>query len=203
MKNWLVIQASKLKKFSSEKVVTLTVTKLNELLVQSLVEIEEPMTALTKVFDGGMALGHEFMMELSAVLENKFDRIPAYGEAAWIMFAGKAPTEQHFEKIDIEGEEVWVYKLIDDDSPFCRNISFPHRFCQFPAGAYQGASQTWAALTQDGNYHTLCRETKCKAVGDQYCELTLYILHKDIPIEFLKQHRPELFEDIDSGFVDY
>jgi predicted hydrocarbon binding protein len=92
---------------------------------------------------------------------------------------------------------------VDDNSPFCRNISFPHKFCQFPAGAFQGASQTWAALTHDGALHTHCRETKCKAVGDPYCELTLVIIRKEIPIEFLQNHMPELFEDIDTGFVDY
>ena len=105
--------------------------------------------------------------------------------------------------MDVAGEEIWIYKLIEEDSPFCRDIAFPHRFCQFPAGAYQGASQTWAALTYDGAYHTLCRETKCRAVGDPYCEITLLILKKEIPIEFLEEHMPEFFEDIKTGFVDY
>lgn len=203
MKNWLVIQASKVKKLGSEKVVTLTVTKLNELLVQSLSEAAGTEKALEQVFEGGMSLGHEFMMELSSVLEKSIDRVPAYGEAAWLMFAGKAPTEQSFERLEIEGEEIWRYTLIDNDSPFCRNISFPNRFCQFPAGAYQGASQTWSALTHEGGFHTLCRETKCKAVGDGHCELTLLIIRKEVPIEFIQVHFPQMFEDIKTGFVDY
>jgi len=203
MKNWLLIQASKIKKFGSEKALTLTVTKLNELLVQSLSETIGPEDALEKVFEGGMSLGHEFMMELSAVLEKNVERVPAYGEAAWMMFAGKTPTEQTFEKLTVEGEEVWKYTLRDDDNPFCRNIAFPRRFCQFPAGAYQGASQTWAALTHNGDLHTLCRETKCKAVGDEYCEFTLVIVNKEIPIEFMQRHMPEMFEDIKTGFIDY
>ncbi len=203
MKNWLVVQASKIKKLGSEKVVTLTVTKMNELLVQSLSEAIGPEQALTKVFDGGMALGHEFMMELSAVLEKKIERVPAYGEAAWLMFAGKSPTSHTFEKLEIEGEVVWKYTLIDDDSPFCRNISFPHRFCQFPAGAYQGASQTWSALAREGEFHTICRETKCKAVGDEHCELTLIIVNREVPIEFIQTHFPIMFEDVKTGFVDY
>jgi len=203
MKNWLIIQASKIKKWRSEKVLTLTITKLNELLMHSLVELVGPREALNRVFKGGMSLGNEFMMELSAHLETDIKRAPAYGEAAWMMFAGRKPTEQSFNKETIGDEEAWVYRLRDEDCPFCRNITFPHRFCQFPAGAYQGAGQTWSALTHQGKYHIICRETKCKAVGDPYCELTFLVIRREVPIEFLMQNRPELFEDVSIGFVEY
>jgi hypothetical protein len=122
MKNWLLIQASKIKKWGSEKTLSLTVTKLNELLVQSLTEAVGPDQALSQVFEGGMALGHEFMMELSAFLESDINRVPAYGESAWMMFAGKAPSGQSFQKIKLGDFEAYEYKLEDDDCPFCRNI---------------------------------------------------------------------------------
>lgn len=203
MKNWLIIQATKTKKFLGEKVVTLTLTKLNELLMNELVETLGPKEGMKRTFEGGLNLGHEFMMELSAQLEPHMSRIPAYGEAAWIMFSGKKPTTQSFEKKIIAGEEIWVYVFTDDDSPWVRNISFPHRFCQFPAGAFQGAGQTWSTLMRHGEFHVISRETKCKAVGDPFCEFVFVLLNKDIPISFLKEHMPQLFEDIDSGFVDY
>ncbi|NWF96978.1 MAG: hypothetical protein HXY34_12625 [Candidatus Thorarchaeota archaeon] len=203
MKNWLIIQASKAKKLASEKVLTLTLTKLNQLLMQTAVDTMGTSAGPKHVFEGGMSLGHEFMMELSAQLEGDFERIPAYGEAAWIMFAGRTPTKQSYEKVEVEGETVYIYTLQDDDSPFCRSISFPMKFCWFPAGAYQGAAQTWSALTMNGDYHVICRETKCKAVGDDCCELTLLVLRKELPLEFVKTHWPHFFVDSDSGFVDY
>ncbi len=203
VKNWLLVQASKVKKFSSEKVLTLTVTRLNQLLVESLAEVMGPRKALQRVFEGGMSLGHEFMIELSAHLDPDHERIPAYGEAAWIMFAGKSPTEQSYETVEIDGETVYIYRWADDDCPFCRNIRFPHRFCQVPAGAYQGASQTWAALMHDGAFHTLAREVKCKATGDERCEFIMVMVRKEVPVSFVQKHMPELFEDIQLGFVDY
>jgi hypothetical protein len=203
MKNWLIVQASKAKKFVGEKVVTLTLTKLNELLMNELVEALGPHAGMKKVFEGGMNLGHEFMMELSAQLESTEERIPAYGEAAWIMFSGKKPTTQSFEKKTIEGEEIFIYTFTDEDSPWVRNISFPHRFCQFPAGAFQGAGQTWSSLMREGEFHVITRETKCKAVGDPFCEFIFVLIRKELPLSFLEKHMPELFEDIDTGFIDY
>jgi len=150
-----------------------------------------------------MALGHEFMMELSAYLEADVNRVPAYGESAWMMFAGKAPSGQSFQKVKMGEFEAYEYKLEDDDCPFCRNISFPRRFCQFPAGAFQGATQTWSTLTHDGGYHGVCRETKCKAVGDPHCELTVLLVPKDMPIELVKELRPDMFEDVKTGYADY
>ncbi len=202
-RNWLLIQAAKAKKMMSEKALTLTITKLNELLTETTIEALGPEEGFRTIFEGGMSLGHEFMMELSAHLEPAFERIPAYGEAAWLMFAGRTPTGQSFTSEKMDDETIWIYRLQDEDCPFCRNISFPHKFCWFPAGAYQGASQTWATLVHDGAYHTLCRETKCKAVGDPYCELTLLILRREVPIESVKRARPEWFTELETGFVDY
>ncbi|MEM2142715.1 MAG: hypothetical protein QXS20_08495 [Candidatus Thorarchaeota archaeon] len=203
MKNWLIVQASKAKKMMSEKGLTLTTTKLNQLLMQTAVELLGPQAGPKHVFEGGMALGHEFMMELSAQLEGDFERVPAYGEAAWIIFAGRTPTKQTYEKCTVDNQTVYVYTLQDDDSPFSRNIRFPMKFCWFPAGAYQGAAQTWATLTMGGAYHVICRETKCKAVGDDCCELTLLIMSSELPLDFVKRNWPDFFSSIDTGFVDY
>ncbi len=203
VKNWLLVQASKIKKLTGEKALTLTVTKLNELLVEQLTEALGPDQAFERIFEGGLQLGHEFMMELSAHLDPAFERMPAYGEAAWILFAGKAPTWQQFQKTEIGGKEAYIYQWADDDCPFCRNIRFPHKFCAFPAGAYQGAAQTWSALTRNGEHHMLVRETKCKAIGDNRCEFMLVSVHRDVSLEQLRGEMPELFEDFHYGFVDY
>ncbi|MBD3408382.1 MAG: hypothetical protein GF411_19825 [Candidatus Lokiarchaeota archaeon] len=203
MKNWLIIQASKAKKLGSEKVVTMTLTKLNDLLMTSLLDIAGPEKSLQTVFEGGVQLGHEFMMELSAHLEPDESRIPAYGEAAWIMFSGHKPTEQNLENIEIDEKEAFLYTFTDDDSPWCRDISFPHKFCQFPAGAYQGAAQTWSVLTRDGYYNVLSRETKCKAVGDDCCEFKVFFVPQTIDIARMKELYPSLFEEIPTGFSVY
>ncbi|TXT54513.1 MAG: hypothetical protein BAJATHORv1_60009 [Candidatus Thorarchaeota archaeon] len=203
MKNWLIIQASKAKKFGSEKVVTMTLTKLNDLLMTSLLDIVGPEKSLQMVFEGGVQLGHEFMMELSAHLEPDVGRIPAYGEAAWIMFSGHKPTEQTLEEIEIDGKEAHLYTFTDDDSPWCRDISFPHKFCQFPAGAYQGAAQTWSMLTRDSEYNILSRETKCRAAGDNYCEFQVYFIPQEIDLTTVKETYPHLFEEISTGFSVY
>ncbi len=203
VKKWLLVQGSKLKKMFSEKVMTLTETKLNEILMENLTELAGPEEAIRRIFEGGMKLGNEFMVELSAQLEDDIDLVPAYAEAAWIMFAGKAPTDHSFEKKEIDGHEVWIYHWSDDDCPFCRNIQFPHKFCAFPAGAYQGAAQTWSALVNDGAFHALAREVRCKAQGADACEYILVMVKKETPIELLKEHMPDLFEVIEAGFVDY
>ncbi|MHA1770742.1 MAG: hypothetical protein ACTSYL_00040 [Candidatus Thorarchaeota archaeon] len=203
VKNWFIIQGSKLKKFTSEKILSLTATKLNELLIENLTEMAGEDETILRVFKGGMKLGNEFMMELSAHLINDIETVPAYGEAAWILFAGKAPTWQKWEKTEFDGHKAWIYRWADDDCSFCRNIQFPRKFCAFPAGAFQGAAQTWSALMNDGAYHVLSREVKCKAQGADACEYVLVLVEKETPLEVLKEHMPELFEDIQLGFVDY
>ncbi len=203
VRNWLLVQGSKLKKMASEKVLTITMTKLNEMLMHNLTELVGPEEAMKRVFEGGLTLGNEFMIELSAHLINDIDTVPAYAEAAWILFAGKKPTWQKFEKKNIDGTDVWIHRWGDADCPFCRNIQFPHKFCNFPAGAFQGASQTWSALTNDGEFHSLVREIKCKAQGADECEWLLVMVRKDVPLEFLKDNMPEMFEELQLGFVDY
>ncbi len=203
MKNWLIVQASKVKKWTGEKVMTLTMTKLNQLMIESFVELEGPNAGLKRAFEGGMTLGHEFMMELAAHLEDKIERVLAYGEGAWIMFSGHAPTDASFREFEVDGVKIYEYILNDANCPWCKNIEFPHRFCQFPAGAYQGAAQTWSLLTQDNGLKVLSREIKCKAVGDEFCEWKLLFFPKDTPIEFAKEHFPEMFEDVDTGYIEY
>lgn len=203
MKNWLIVQASKLKKLAGEKVLVLTLTKLNQLLNESLVEKMGPKEGLKIAFEGGLSLGHEFMMELAAHLEKDINRVPAYVEAAWILFSGHSPTTQEFRKLEIDGVEIHESKFTDKDCPWCRDISFPHKFCQFPAGAFQGAAQTWSALTRNGEYNLICRETKCSAVGDEFCEWTMIFIPKGTSLSFIREHFPELFEDVDTGFVEY
>jgi len=199
MKNWMIELGAKLKKLSSEKVLTLTETKLNEILVKELTKEIGYQEAAKRIFEGAWQLGHEFMLELSPMLKPDVTLIKGYGHAAWVLFAGKKPDELIYREIQIGDYKVHELILRDYDSPFSRNIRFKHKFCMFPAGAYQGASQTWAYITKQP-YKTIARETKCKAVGDPYCELTLWVVPEDMPEEEVRKARPEWFEEIPLGF---
>ncbi len=193
---------AKIKKWRSETADVFTIQKLNEALITELVSAYGVKEALNKIFLKAWEMGHEFMLELKSVLPKDVDMIPAIGHAAWLLFSGREPTKITFDKNYKVGEYTLLkLTLIDENSPWCRGIESKFPFGVFPAGAYQGASQTWSVLTRH-DFKTFARETKCKATGDPYCELTLLFAPHDMPIEVLKKEHPEFFEWISIGFKE-
>jgi hypothetical protein len=202
MKDWVLVQGAKLKKMTMKKVAGFTITKMNTALMTNLVKAVGREKAKEMVFNEAAEMGHEFMLELFAQMPKDLERSGGIGKAAWLTFAGKAPSETIFEPIKMGEYEGLMLIIRDDDCVFCEGVAFDSTFCTFPAGAFQGASQTWCELTGHP-VKTFVRETKCKAKGDPYCEITQLIVPKEMPIEFLKKERPELFEELDIGFISY
>ena len=203
MKDWVLSTGAKLKKSTMSKVATFTLTKMNIAMMSSLVNNIGREKALEEIFQQSSEMGHEFMLELYSQMPSKIERIGGIAQAAWIIFAGKDPSETINEKITIgKYDNVQQVILRDDQCPFCEGVNFDVSFCTFPVGAYQGASQTWIELTGH-NLKSFVRETKCKAKGDPYCEITLIMAPLEMTIEELKEEKPELFEELQIGFITF
>ena len=203
IRNSLMVFVARIQKsLFYEKTAVFTLTKLNEALVKELVEAHGVKEGIKKVYKAGEQLGHEFMMELSTHMVKDVKATPAYVIAAWETFTGHKPSSVEFKEIEIEGYKGYKTVFRDKNCPWCKNISFDTHFCVFPAGTYNGATATWAVITKTP-LKMLVRETKCKAVGDEYCEWTFYTLPEDAPIEIIKKLHPDWFEIIDSGYFEF
>lgn len=203
IRNGLMVFAARLQKqFFYDKTATFTVTKLHEALVKNAVEAYGLKEGLNKVYRAGEELGHEFMMELSTHLIKDLKASPAYAKAAWETFAGHKLSHIEYKEVEINGYKCQALIFSDKDCPWCKDISFETHFCAFPAGAYNGASATWAVLTKTP-VKIFVRETKCKAIGDPYCEWTYLVVPEDMPLEVLKEAHPEWFEVIEEGFFEF
>lgn len=202
MKDWVLATGAKLKKFTMNKVATFTLTKMNIAMMTSLVKVAGREKALEEIFHQSCEMGHEFMLELYSQMPSSVERIGGIAQAAWIIFAGQEPTETIREPIKIGKHEGQLVLVRDTHCPFCEGVNFDTSFCTFPVGAYQGASQTWSELTGH-NLKSFVRETKCKAKGDPYCELTLLMMPLEMTIEELREERPELFSELQIGFITF
>ncbi len=202
-KNKIIVTGAKAKKkWATEKVASFTVTKMNETLVKELIQAVGEKEAMEKIFRAAANLGHEYMLELSSLLEGHIDTMPAYAQAAWLMFSGHKLEATNYQEIQIGEYTCPALKFVDPSCPWCKNISFESPFCTYPAGAYNGAGQTWAELT-DEPYNFFVRELKCKAQGAKHCEFLFLACPKDMSIDVLKQEKPEWFEYIDYGFFSF
>ena len=203
IRNNLMVRFVKLqKRYFTNKVSVFTLKKMNEVLVKEFVKMYGKKEGIERIFREAAEIGHEFMIELSANLKEDFRSIPAYAQAAWEMFSGHEPSHIEFGKAKIEEHEVLYVKFQDKNCPWCENILAEHNLCVFPAGAYNGAGQTWAELT--GNpYNIFVRETQCKATGAPYCEWIFIACPKEMSIEALKEEHPEWFETISYGFFKF
>ena len=203
MKDWVLATGAKLKKSMMDKVATFTLTKMNIAMMTALVNNVGREKALEEIFNNSCEMGHEFMLELYSQMPSNIERIGGIAQAAWIIFAGQAASETINERVKIgKYEDVLQVRLRDKACPFCEGVNFDASFCTFPVGAYQGASQTWIELTGH-NLKSFVRETKCRAKGDPYCEITLLMAPLEMTVDELKEERPELFEEIKIGFVTF
>ena len=143
MKDWLLVQGAKVKKMTMKKAAAFTVTRLNVALMTSLVKAIGREEALQQVFDMATEMGHEFMLELYSNMPSNVERTPGIGASAWLMFTGKKPMETIFHDIKIADYDCKEMFLRDDKCTFCEGVVFDTCFCNFAAGAFQGASQTW------------------------------------------------------------
>jgi len=203
IRNALMVIAARIQKqLFFEKSAIFTVSKLNEAFVKGMVESYGLKEGMNRVYRAGEELGHEFMVELSPHMVDDLMATPAYAKAAWETFSGHKLSDLEFREIEIGGYKCLYLVFRDKNCPWCKNITFNTHFCAFPAGAYNGASATWAILTGKP-YKIFVRETKCKAVGDKYCEWTYITAPKDMPIDVLKEAHPEWFEVIEEGFFEF
>jgi len=203
IRNAIMLFAAKLQKqFFFEKTATFTITKLNEAFVKTAVESYGLKEGMNRIYRAGEELGHEFMVELAAHMVSDLKASPTYAKAAWNTFSGHSPSHLEFKEIEIDGHQCYIVTFRDDDCPWCRNISFETHFCAFPAGAYNGATATWAIITGTP-LKFIVRETKCKAVGDEYCEFVYLIVPENMPIEVIKNAYPKWFEIIEEGYYEY
>lgn len=202
MKNWLIVQAAKMKKWGMDKTAAFLTTRLNIALVTSLVNVLGKEKAMQQIFDYAWNFGHEFMLELQSNLPSEMSNLPAIGRSAWLTFTGQEPLSVKPKIWKIGEFDVYSYILKADKCVFCEGVSFDGSFCTFAAGAFEGAAQTWIDLTGKPR-RGLTRETKCKAKGDPYCELTVLFIPEEVPIELIREEHPEWFEEIKSGFKSF
>ncbi|MHA1303630.1 MAG: hypothetical protein ACTSQE_11960 [Candidatus Heimdallarchaeaceae archaeon] len=203
IKNSLIVFGGALKKrYFTDKISAFTITKMNESYMKSLITATNKKEALNMIFKSATELGHEYMVELSAFLESNIHVPPAYAKAAWLMFSGHKPSSVTYEIEKIKHHTCYKLLFTDKNCAWCKDIEFDTNFCVYPAGAYNGAGQTWAELT-GAPYNIICRETKCKATGAEACEFVFFIAPKECPIEDIKEAHPEWFEIIEHEFFEF
>ncbi|MBD3190642.1 MAG: hypothetical protein GF308_08355 [Candidatus Heimdallarchaeota archaeon] len=202
MKNWFIVQAAKIKKLGMDKTAAFLTTRMNIALITSLVNALGKEKAMQQIFDFGWNFGYEFILELGANLPTDMSNAPAIGESAWLTFTGQQPKSVKPKNWKIGDFEVYSYILKAEKCVFCEGVTFDGSFCIFAAGAFEGGTQTWIDLTGKPR-KALARETKCKAKGDPYCELTVLFVPEEVPIELIRDEHPEWFKEIGSGFKSF
>ncbi len=192
--------ASLRKKFSMETVSSLSLRNLYVPAFVELLRVHGPEKTVKTFFRWGFQMGHDFMLELKRDAErirmHDLEERKTMARIAWYTFLGRKPeVEVRWE--EIAGEKVLFLRIVERDSPLVRGVTLAEKLplCAYAAGAYEGASQTVFAL-QGREFFVLAREVRCKAAGDDFCEVVLV----DIPSDRLDDIAPKIEEKVPSFY---
>ncbi len=156
-----------------------------------------------KLFYWGYESGHEFLMRMERdvtrfSLNERSLRFLA--RMAWYLFAGNDPMVE-VRRERAEGGEWMVIRVRDPKNPAALGIEMGHKVSFYEAGAYEGASNTFALL-KGGDYRVVARETRCLARGDECCELLVVYLPRGVPFKAVEDRYPEAFAEIPADYSE-
>ena len=194
----------RMRKLLSEKTVSeFVLTNLYLMTLKEMTELEGDRGALRKLFEWGYSMGHGYLLRLENDIKGRFrvdpDGIAYIGKGSWYLFCGSDP-EISVEKVGLAGRLVIVFTLRDSDCPWCKGLSHSVPMCAYVTGAYEAASNVFSLMASEGDYYAISRETKCKATGNPFCEITTLFIPKQIPREAVVEKFSELFTDFDMEF---
>jgi len=156
---------------------------------------------LKRIFRWGYEMGHEFLLRTKRDLE-RYKVSPKstefIGWTAWYIFAGNKPITS-VREVEIDGYKVIELKVRDPNCPFCSGISAKNPVCIFNGGTYEAAGCTFTKLF-DPRFSAIARETKCKAMGDEYCEITYLTYPKKLGFNKVVKHFGYMFKYIDAEY---
>ena len=141
-------------------------------LIHLIRECDNPEDVETELwhagYDIGIKLYNEFFSRFN--LPENIPTMKKYGKATWKIFTGDWPDELIYKK----HENLFVARI--KDCIFCRDLILPEKFqfhaCEISAGIYTSALDLWLK-EKKLPYTVTAHETKCRMMGDNFCELQI------------------------------
>lgn len=186
------------KKFSSKTVDVYTLNRVYLMAVTEMIKAYTYNEAMRRLFEWGYIMGHSYLLRLSKEIEKfKFDEktTKLIGRIAWYMFSGTDP-EVKVETRDFYGKKSMILYVRDSDSPWDKGFTIGKKVAYYPAGAYEGAANTFLLLTTKGETVSFSRNTKSLSAGDEYTEITTIYVPKSARLEEIEKVYPGFFDDI-------
>jgi len=158
--------------------------------------------AMKRLFEWGFTMGHAYLLRMERELKKFKLDVPTlkfFGRAAWYLFSGTDPEIEVNEKKVEEGSYFEVI-VRDRESPWDSGFKLGKKAAFYPAGAYEGASNTFALIVAGGKWYAVCRNTKSLAAGDDYTEIfNVYIPVNRPPNKVINDYS-QLFDFLDLEY---
>ncbi len=181
---------------------TYTLNRVYIMAVTELVKVYGYEEAMKRLFEWGYSMGHAYLLKM----EKDIQRFPVsvnsmkfLGRAAWYIFSGNDP-EIIVEEHKVEEGSYFLVIVRDKESPWDAGFKLGKKVAYYPAGAYEGASSTFALISGKGRWYAIARNTKSLAAGDPYTEIYTVYVPKGRSREKVMKDFPELFEELSYDF---
>ena len=188
------------KRLQSQTVDIFTLNRVYLMAVTEMIKAYGYEEAMKRVFEWGYIMGHAYLLRLEKDVE-KFSHneitTRLIGRTAWYIFSGTDP-EVIVEKHDFFGKEALLLIVRDRNSPWDKEFTIGKKIAYYPAGAYEGAANTFTLIVEKGRIKCFSRNTKSLSAGDECTEIVTIYVPKEATKEQIEKVFPGFLNDIVS-----